>query len=54
MKMQTQTRGPLDARDLRSLSWLIEDGDANGTDLSQLPVAMAVRYSDNDDVRLLG
>ncbi len=30
------------------LSWLIEHGDADGTDLSQLPVAMAVRYSDDE------
>src|ERR1700757_1904174 len=31
------------------LSWLIEDGTANGADLSGLPVAIASRY--DDDVR---
>jgi hypothetical protein len=30
------------------LSWLIEDGAADGIDLSGLPVAMAVRYSDDE------
>jgi hypothetical protein len=30
------------------LSWLIEEGAADGTDLSGLPVAMATRYSDNE------
>ena len=30
------------------LSWLIEDGDAGGTDLSGLPVALALRYSDDE------
>jgi hypothetical protein len=30
------------------LSWLIEDGAANGTDLSGLPLAMAIRYSDDE------
>jgi hypothetical protein len=30
------------------LSWLIEDGSADGTDLSGLPVAMAIRYSDDE------
>ena len=30
------------------LSWLIEDGSADGADLSGLPVAMAVRYSDDE------
>jgi hypothetical protein len=30
------------------LSWLIEEGAANGTDLSGLPVAMAIRYSDDE------
>jgi len=30
------------------LSWLIEEGAADGTDLSGLPVAMAVRYSDDE------
>jgi hypothetical protein len=30
------------------LSWLIEDGAANGIDLSGLPVALAVRYSDDE------
>ena len=30
------------------LSWLIEDGAADGTDLSGLPVALAVRYSDDE------
>jgi hypothetical protein len=31
------------------LSWLIEDGAADGTDLSGLPVALASRYSDDED-----
>jgi hypothetical protein len=30
------------------LSWLIEDGEADGTDLSGLPVALAIRYSDDE------
>lgn len=30
------------------LSWLIEEGDADGTDLSGLPVALATRYSDDE------
>ncbi len=30
------------------LSWLIEEGAAEGTDLSGLPVALAVRYSDDE------
>jgi len=30
------------------LSWLIEDGDVDGVDLSHLPVAMAIRYSDDE------
>ncbi len=30
------------------LSWLIEDGAADGIDLSGLPVAMAVSYSDDE------
>jgi hypothetical protein len=30
------------------LSWLIEDGEADGTDLSGLPVALASRYSDDE------
>jgi hypothetical protein len=30
------------------LSWLIEAGAADGTDLSGLPVALALRYSDDD------
>jgi hypothetical protein len=30
------------------LSWLIEDGTADGTDLSGLPVALASRYSDDE------
>lgn len=30
------------------LSWLIEDGTADGTDLSQIPVALASRYSDDE------
>jgi hypothetical protein len=30
------------------LSWIIADGDADGVDLSGLPVAMAVRYSDDE------
>src|SRR4051812_43706512 len=30
------------------LSWLIEEGEAGGTDLGGLPVAMAVRYSDDE------
>jgi hypothetical protein len=30
------------------LSWLIEEGTADGTDLSGLPVALAVRYSDDE------
>src|SRR5438093_5674998 len=30
------------------LSWIIEQGSANGTDLSRLPVALAARYSDDE------
>jgi hypothetical protein len=30
------------------LSWLIEEGAANGTELSGLPVAVASRYSDDE------
>ncbi len=30
------------------LSWLIEDGTADGTDLSGLPVALASRYDDDE------
>ena len=30
------------------LTWLIEDGAANGTDLGGLPVAMAIRYDDDE------
>lgn len=30
------------------LSWLINDGAADGTDLSGLPVAMAIRYDDDE------
>ncbi len=30
------------------LSWLIEDGAADGVDLTGLPVAMAIRYSDDE------
>jgi len=30
------------------LSWLIEEGAADGSDLSGLPVALAVRYSDDE------
>jgi hypothetical protein len=30
------------------LSWLIDAGDADGTDLSGLPVALATRYSDDE------
>jgi hypothetical protein len=30
------------------LSWLIEEGSANGTDLSGLPVALASHYSDDE------
>jgi hypothetical protein len=30
------------------LSWLIEEGAAEGTDLSGLPVALAMRYSDDE------
>ena len=30
------------------LSWLIEEGHADGTDLSALPVALASRYSDDE------
>jgi hypothetical protein len=30
------------------LSWLIEDGAADGIDLSGLPVALAIRYSDDE------
>jgi hypothetical protein len=30
------------------LSWLVEDGAADGVDLSGLPVAVASRYSDDE------
>ena len=30
------------------LSWLIEEGDTDGVDLAGLPVAMALRYSDDE------
>jgi hypothetical protein len=30
------------------LSWVIEDGAVDGVDLSGLPVAMAIRYSDDE------
>jgi hypothetical protein len=30
------------------LSWLVEEGVANGTDLSGLPVSLAIRYSDDE------
>src|SRR6185437_14688787 len=30
------------------LSWVIDDGDADGTDLSGLPVALAIRYDDDE------
>jgi hypothetical protein len=30
------------------LSWLIDEGAADGTDLSGIPVALASRYSDDD------
>lgn len=31
------------------LSWLIEEGHADGVDLAGQPVAMAIRYSDDED-----
>ena len=31
------------------LSWLIKEGDADGVDLGGLPVAMATRYSDDEE-----
>jgi hypothetical protein len=31
-----------------ALSWVIENGDADGVDLSGLPVALAIRYSDDE------
>jgi hypothetical protein len=31
------------------LSWLVSDGMANGVDLAGLPVAMATRYSDDEE-----
>jgi hypothetical protein len=31
------------------LSWLIDDGTANGTDVSGQPVALASRYSDDEE-----
>ena len=31
-----------------ALSWLIEEGEADGTDLAGLPVALACRYSDDE------
>ena len=30
------------------LSWIIEDGNADGVDLAGLPVALAIRYSDDE------
>src|SRR5690242_5337588 len=30
------------------LSWVIEDGEADGTDLSGVPVALACRYDDDE------
>ncbi len=30
------------------LSWIVEEGAANGVDLSGVPVAMAIRYSDDE------
>jgi hypothetical protein len=30
------------------LSWVIEEGDVDGTDVSEQPVAMALRYSDDE------
>ena len=30
------------------LTWLIEEGEAGGTDLAGLPVALALRYSDDE------
>jgi hypothetical protein len=30
------------------LSWIIDDGNVNGTDVSGLPVALAIRYSDDE------
>jgi hypothetical protein len=31
------------------LSWIIEEGEVDGTDLSGLPVALALRYSDDEE-----
>ncbi|HET7568934.1 MAG TPA: DUF1326 domain-containing protein [Gaiellaceae bacterium] len=31
------------------LTWLVEEGDADGVDLAGQPVAMAIRYSDDED-----
>ena len=31
------------------LSWIIDEGDADGVDLSGEPVAMAIRYSDDEE-----
>ena len=31
------------------LSWVIEDGEADGVDLTGQPVAMAIRYSDDEE-----
>jgi hypothetical protein len=31
------------------LSWIIEDGEVEGTDVSGLPVALACRYSDDEE-----
>ena len=40
---------PLDPRHLPGvLSWLIEEGEAAGTDLAGLPVALAIRYDDDE------
>jgi hypothetical protein len=33
---------------LGALSWLVDEGSADGVDVSGLPVAMAVRYSDDE------
>jgi hypothetical protein len=31
------------------LSWIVEEGEADGVDLAGLPVAMATRYSDDEE-----
>ena len=38
-----------DGECLGVLSWLIAEGDADGVDLGGLPVAMATRYSDDEE-----